>query len=226
VRATGVAALIAAAGSGSRLGQGPKAFLTVRGTSLLELSLRAFEGAVSEVVVALPAAAVSDFRESHPEITVVAGGATRQSSVAAMLAATRSDVVLIHDVARPFLTRAVIDRVATAARTFGAATAVLEVTDTVIDVEAGATLERAHLRLVQTPQGFDKALLLEAHAAASRSGATVTDDTELVRRTGHRVELVQGSRLLHKLTAPDDLTLAELLYDQWVRERRTEVGHG
>lgn len=226
MRSTGTAALIAAAGSGSRLGHGPKAFVTVRGTSLLDLSLRCFDGAVSEVVVALPADAVEDFRETHPGITVVAGGATRQTSVFAMLEAARADVVLIHDVARPFLTRAVIDRVATAAATFGAATAVLEVADTVIDVAAGATLDRADLRLVQTPQGFDRALVREAHAAARRAGATATDDADLVRRRGHHVELVQGSRLLHKLTGPDDLTLAEVLYDQWVEERRREVGRG
>jgi len=226
VRGTATAALIAAAGSGSRLGRGPKAFVSVRGTTLLDLSLMAFEGAVDEVVVALPGVAVDDCRVSHPGITVVPGGATRQASVAAMLEAARADVVLVHDVARPFLTRAVIERVAVAAGTHGAATAALEVADTVIDVASGTTVERSNLRLVQTPQGFDRVLLMEAHAAARRSGETATDDADLVRRLGHRVELVQGSRLLHKLTGPDDLSLAEGLYDRWVDERRREAGRG
>lgn len=221
-----VAALIAAAGSGARLGRGPKAFVTVRGHSLLDLNLQAVAEHVSQVVVALPTDAVADFRAGHPDVTVVAGGATRQASVAAMLAATSARVVLVHDVARPFLTGAVIERVAAAAEVGGAATAVLDVADTVIDVAAGATLDRSNLRLVQTPQGFARGLLVEAHRAALTAEVTATDDAELVRRLGHHVELVRGSRLLHKLTEPDDLALAEVLYDLWVAQRRGEFTYG
>jgi len=221
-----VAALIAAAGDGSRLGRGPKAFVTVRGHSLLALNLQAVAGHVGEIVVALPAEAVAGFRARHPDVTVVPGGATRQASVAAMLEATSARIVLVHDVARPFLTGAVIERVVAAAAVGGAATAALGVADTVIDVEAGAALERSNLRLIQTPQCFVRGVLVEAHAAALAAGATATDDAALVRRQGHPVELVRGSRLLHKLTGPEDLAFAEVLYDLWVAELAEEAGSG
>ena len=219
---TNVAVLIAAAGSGERLGRGPKAFVSVRGHALLALCRLVLDGLVSETVVALPAAHVAAYREAHggeDGLTVVAGGATRQDSVAAMLAATTAQIVLVHDVARPFLTPSVIHRVVSAAAADGAATAALDVADTVFDIAAGSTLDRSNLRLVQTPQGFDRRLLAEAHAAARAAGATATDDAELVRRLGRRVALVQGSRLLHKLTGPEDLAVAEVLFDLWLAER-------
>lgn len=209
------AALIAAAGSGSRLGQGPKAFVSVRGSTLLEHSLRAFAGHVDELVVAVPAEHAAGVMQHQPGVTVVPGGTTRQASVAAMLAATDAPMVLVHDVARPFLTGSVIQRVKAAALAAGAATAALDVADTVFDTLAGVTLDRSTLRLVQTPQGFDRQLLLEAHAAALASGVAATDDADLVRRLGRRVELVPGSRLLHKVTEAGDLTVVEALYDLW-----------
>lgn len=220
------AALIAAAGAGSRLGQGPKAFVTVRGRSLLDMGMQAFADHVDEVVVSLPAESVAGFQQRHPEVTVVPGGATRQASVAAMLAATDASIVLVHDVARPFLTLSVLERVVAAARATGAATAVLDVADTVLDVRTGATLERAHLRLVQTPQGFARELLEKAHVAARAADVIATDDAELVRRIGHPVELVQGSPLLHKLTSDDDLAVVEALYDLWLSQRRREAAGG
>ena len=220
------AALIAAAGAGARLGRGPKAFVTIRGHSLLDLSLQAVAGHVDEVVVALPEASVAGVQALHPGVTVVAGGATRQASVAAMLAATDARVVLVHDVARPFLTGSVIGRVRAAALAAGAATAVLHVADTVLDTAADTTLQRSDLRLVQTPQGFDRELLLAAHAAALAAGVVATDDADLVRRLGHHVELVEGSRLLHKVTAPADLSLAEAFYELWLAQRTREPVDG
>src|SRR5690606_8903658 len=129
-------------------------------------------GHVDEVVVALPAGSVAGFRQRYPDVTVVAGGATRQASVAAMLSATNARIVLVHDVARPFLTGSVIERVKAAALVAGAATAVLDVTDTVWDTMADVSRDRSNLRLVQTPQGFERRLLSEAHAAALAAGVT------------------------------------------------------
>lgn len=219
-------ALIAAAGNGTRLGLGPKAFVTVRGRTLLDLCIESFAGQVGEVVVALPADDMAAFAGSRRGVRVVAGGVTRQESVAAMLAVTSSRFVLIHDVARPFLTPAVIERVSLATRSHGAATAVLDVADTVIDVGLGTTLDRSILRLVQTPQGFETTLLVEAHEAARGSGVAATDDADLVRRLGRRVALVEGSRLLHKLTGPEDLVLATALHDLWALERGTVGADG
>ena len=216
-----VAVLVAAAGGGSRLGRGPKANVTLRGRTLLDLALAALQGSVEEVVVALPASDVTAARATYGAITVLAGGATRQESVERMLAEARSSVVLVHDVARPYLTRPVVERVAAAARASGAATAALDVADTVYDVRRSSTLDRADLRMIQTPQGFQRELLIEAHAAALRDGVAATDDAELVRRLGHAVTLVQGSRLLHKITSHEDLIVADALYDVWRREAET-----
>lgn len=224
-----VAVLLAAAGGGTRLGLGPKAFVTVRGHTLVDLSLLAVAGLVGEVVVALPAgtsvsdreafAAAATLRNSGTELRFVAGGATRQESVANMLQASAARTVLVHDVARPFLTPSVLERVATAATATGAASAVIDVVDTVFDVATGTTLERGSLRLVQTPQGFEREVLVAAHAAAAAAGASATDDAELVRRIGRQVALVRGSRLLHKLTTPEDVALAPALYDLWLTAR-------
>lgn len=206
---SGVAALIAAAGTGTRLGRGPKALLEVGGRTLLDLAVAALAPHVDEVVVAVPEGALGSW-PARPGVAYVAGGATRQESVHALVRATAAGTVLVHDVARPFLTADVVARVLAAAREHGAATAALPVTDTVVTA-SGDELDRASLRAVQTPQGFDRALLLEAHEAALAAGATATDDAALVRRLGRRVALVEGSPILIKVTRPDDLLLAEAL---------------
>lgn len=221
---TDVAVLIAAAGDGTRLGRGPKAFVTLRGRTLLDLCLESLTGTGVEVVVALPPGVAPDGEASPTPVTFVEGGQSRQETVARMLDSTRARVVLVHDVARPFLPRQVLERVTSAAVSAGAASAVLEVTDSMFDVRLSVSLPRSDLRIVQTPQGFARDLLAEAHAAARRDAVTATDDADLVRRLGHVVELVQGSRLLHKLTSPDDLAVMEALYEVWSNERTGSTG--
>lgn len=221
-----VAVLIAAAGDGTRLGRGPKAFVTLRGRTLLDLCLESLTGSGAEVVVALPPGVAADGVASRDSVTFVEGGASRQETVERMLVSTRAPVVLVHDVARPFLPRQVVERVTSAAASVGAASAVLEMTDSVFDVRLSTSVPRSDLRSVQTPQGFARDLLVEAHAAARRDAVTATDDADLVRRLGHAVELVQGSRLLHKLTSPDDLDVMEALYEVWITQRTGRAGVG
>lgn len=204
-----VAALIAAAGTGDRLGLGPKALVTVGGRTLLDLALEALVPLVDEIVVAVPAGAVGHW-PTRPGVTLVAGGETRQASVLAMLAATTAEHVLVHDVARPFLPGEVVARVLAAARRHGAATAAVGIADTVVTGD-GAEVDRSELRAVQTPQGFARELLSAAHESARAAGHTATDDAGLVRRLGRHVELVEGSPLLFKVTRPEDLQLAEAL---------------
>ena len=203
------AALIAAAGEGRRLGRGPKALVAVGGVTLIELALRALVPHVDEVVVAVPPSSLAAW-PARQGVTYVEGGETRQSSVRAMLEATTADHVLVHDVARPFLPAEVVIRVQQAARTHGAASAALGVADTVVTSD-GRELDRSALLAVQTPQGFDRLLLAEAHESAASSGYQGTDDAGLVRRLGGHVELVEGSPLLMKVTRPEDLLLAEAL---------------
>lgn len=214
-----VTALIAAAGAGTRLGSGPKAALLLGGRTLLEHSLEALNGLVDETFVAVPAEHLPALQVRHPRVTFLAGGESRQESVRRLVNAAPPGLVLVHDVARPFLETAVVNRVLAAAREHGAASAALAVTDTVVrlaDGGYGEAVDRGALRAIQTPQAFDRDLLADAHAAALSGGVSATDDAGLVRARGHRVELVNGSRLLLKITEPGDLLLAELLYTRWV----------
>jgi 2-C-methyl-D-erythritol 4-phosphate cytidylyltransferase len=213
-----VAAILVAAGDGRRLGSAvPKAFCEVRGRTLLEHALGPFvaHAAVRDLVVVAPPALLGHCAElTGAGVTVVAGGATRQASVRAGLAALAPDVdaVLVHDVARPFVPVEVLDRVLAALA--GGAVAVipgLPVTDTIKRVDAGhvvaETLDRSTLRAVQTPQGFDRAVLVAAHDAAP--SGDVTDDAGLVEARGATVVVVDGADEAFKITRPWDLVLAE-----------------
>lgn len=213
-----VAAILVAAGDGRRLGADlPKAFVPVGGRTLLEHAAAPFlaHPGVRDVVLVAPAPLVAAAGSLVRRATVVSGGSTRQRSVAAGLAALAGDVdaVLVHDVARPFVPAEVIARVLAALE--GGAQAVVPfvaVTDTIrrADPQTGAlveTLDRAALLAVQTPQGFPRALLAQAHAGAADD--TATDDAALVEAIGGTVVAVRGSEEAFKITHPVDLLLAE-----------------
>lgn len=217
-----VAAIIPAAGSGLRLGGGtPKALRLLHGASLLDRSILAMDAhpAIACIVVAAPPAAVAQVRSDLPpcraQVTVVAGGTSRQASVAAALAATPTDcpIVLVHDAARPLVPLGLVDRVIDAV-VAGAAAVVpaVPVTDTIKQVDDQGvvvrTLPREQLRAVQTPQGFRREVLVAAHAAA---GAEATDDAALVEVLGERVLVVAGDAAAMKITTPEDLDRAALL---------------
>jgi 2-C-methyl-D-erythritol 4-phosphate cytidylyltransferase len=214
-----VAAILVAAGDGQRLGVGvPKAFYDVAGQTLLEHAASRFVAhpAVRDLVVVAPPSLVDSAAALVPTAAVVAGGQTRQGSVERGLAALPDDIdaVLVHDVARPFVPGEVISRVVAALS--GGADAVipvLPVVDTVKRVDESdavvQTLERTSLRAVQTPQGFRRAVLVAAHAAADDSA--VTDDAALVEALGVRVVVVEGADELFKITRPWDLALAALV---------------
>ncbi len=204
-----LAALVPAAGGGVRLGRGPKAFLALAGRPLLAWSVDALRPFVHEVVVAVPPDDVERASDLVPGARVVAGAATRQGTVERLAAATDRPYVLVHDAARPFLDAAVIDAVTNALDTVRALSVVTNVADSLIEAANGASVDRAALRAVQTPQAFERALLLEAHAAARTAGVDATDDAALVRRLGIEVALVPGGAHLFKVTTAADLALAE-----------------
>ena len=209
------AALIPAAGSGTRLGLGPKALLRLGGQSLLSRSVAALRSQVDEVVVALPEGVDV---ELPPGVRVVIGGATRQASVWALLQATDAEVVLIHDAARPFTPPEVIAAVKAAATQMGAATAALPLADTLVRSQGenwGHLIPREALWAVQTPQGFERTLLLRAHAEAGQQGIRATDDAGLVARLGHPVRLIPGDARMFKITTPGDWALARSLAAAW-----------
>jgi 2-C-methyl-D-erythritol 4-phosphate cytidylyltransferase len=210
-----VAAILVAAGSGTRLGADvPKAFVPVAGRTLLEHAVDRFTdcAAVSRVVVVAPAAHVTRAAELS-DVTVVPGGATRQESVAAGLAALDADVdhVLVHDVARPFVPAAVIEAVVAALRDGASAVVpVVPIHDTVRRVDSDGSLagvvDRSTLAAVQTPQGFLRSVLADAHASAVTA---LTDDAALVEALGHRFVPFPGADESFKITSPADLVRAE-----------------
>jgi 2-C-methyl-D-erythritol 4-phosphate cytidylyltransferase len=211
-----VAALIPAAGSGQRLGKGPKAFVEVGGKTLLERAVTNFTQYVDEIVVAVPSKLEPQAKCLLPDdVIITTGGSTRQETVYRLLQACTAELVLIHDAARPFLTADVIERTKVAVLAHGAASVVTSVADSLIEVATGATHDRSKLRAVQTPQGFRRDLILRAHDAANASGAHVTDDASLVRALGEPVELVEGSSWLLKVTDPSQLELARALARHW-----------
>lgn len=216
------AALVPAAGSGTRLGRGPKAFVEVAGQTLLARSVAALAPHVDEVLVALPVG--TELPPGIPARAIV-GGETRQESVRRLLQATAAERVLVHDAARPFLPEGVIHALLEAVLDTGAATAALPLADTLVRAgtgeQAGDTgcwgelVSRENLWGVQTPQAFLREVLLEAHAQARSQGHTATDDAGLVARLGGRVRLVPGDARLFKVTTPGDLALAEALARVW-----------
>lgn len=211
-----VAALIPAAGTGERLGRGPKAFVEVGGRTLLERAVGSFVGRVDEVVVAVsPDMCGEAERLVGRAARVVLGGETRQESVYRLLETTHAEAVLVHDAARPFLPPEVIGAVREAVARSGAASIVMPVADTLVRAETGETIDRTPLRAVQTPQGFRREWLLEAHRYAQERGVQVTDDAALVRALGRGVALVEGSAWLMKVTTPADLEMAEALARVW-----------
>ena len=217
-----VCALVPAGGSGTRLGHRvPKQFLRVSGVSILVATVRRLRRlpALSAVVVAAPEAYIVRTRRllgaggRRAPITVVPGGPTRQESVwrALQAAPATADIVVVHDAVRPFITRALLQAVVTAAAEAGAAICALPVTETVKRVRDGFvedTVDRDGLWSVQTPQAFRAALLREAHDKARRDGIVGTDDSMLVERLGHRVRVVPGVAGNVKITTPHDLRRA------------------
>jgi 2-C-methyl-D-erythritol 4-phosphate cytidylyltransferase/2-C-methyl-D-erythritol 2,4-cyclodiphosphate synthase len=217
---TQVAAIIAAGGSGTRVGGGiPKQFLWVGRETILTRSVAAFTGhaRITDVILALPPqAAIEHAGEAVGKLRVVAGGARRQDSVANAFDAVSptADIVLVHDAARPFVSADVISRAIDAAIEHGAAIVALPVTDTVkqVTMEAGrrviaGTIPRESIYLAQTPQAFRRDVLARA-VALGRGGAEATDEAALAELAGYAVHIVEGDSENVKITTAADLDRA------------------
>lgn len=224
-----VAVVVAAGGTGQRLGGGvPKALRRLAGQPLLRHALRRVTAAapVRWVVVAAPPGYEPVVREllddqSDPgwpgRLQVVTGGAHRRASVAAALAAVPDEVpvVLVHDAARALAPSSLVEAVVAAVRAgHDAVIPVLPVTDTISEVDPDGRVvgnpDRSTLRAVQTPQGFRHSVLAAAHAAVSPPSEP-TDDAGLVAQLGVPVHTVAGSSYAMKITTEHDLAVAEAL---------------
>ena len=215
MKATG---LIAAAGSGERLGAGgPKAFVPLAGRPMIEWSLAAFRAAkaVDRVVVAAPPGHEQEL--GTDQVVVVSGGETRSESVARAMEAVESELVAVHDAARPLVTAELIDAVLGQLEgdpECDAVVAAAPVTDTIKQVARGmevdSTLDRSALWAAQTPQAFRSAALREA-LDTTRLLAQATAEAMLLERIGRRVVLHETRPENLKVTTPLDLRLAEAL---------------
>jgi len=218
-----VGVIVAAAGSGSRLGRGSKALVRLNGRTTLARVLELFLAMqeVDRIVVVGPPSrletAEMEVAALHPEkpVMVKPGGESRQASVRAGLAALgECDFVLVHDAARPLASPALVRRVLAAAKESGAAFPAIAPRDAVKRVEGNRlveSLDRSRVVLAQTPQGFAYSLLARAHREAADAGLVGDDDAQLVAATGHEVTVVEGEPSNIKLTTPEDFDVVEAL---------------
>ncbi|MCE2440401.1 MAG: 2-C-methyl-D-erythritol 4-phosphate cytidylyltransferase [Candidatus Latescibacteria bacterium] len=237
-----VYAIVLAAGRGLRMGGGlPKQFMSLAGRPLLFHALSAFERAdlVDRVMLVAPADRVDRCLEDvrawglEKVTAVVAGGERRQDSVAKGLEAVPAgaNVIAVHDGARPLILSEQIDAVVDLAREKGSAVLGTPVTDTVKEIDGRRVLhtpDRSRMWQVQTPQAFHASILREAHGVAARRGYFGTDDASLVEQLNAPVYVVPGREDNLKITAPEDLAMAESI----LRSRAGSVpsnlraGHG
>jgi len=220
-------AIVPAAGSGNRMGRGlSKQYLSLGGMPLLVHTLNVFEKCplVDALLVVVPPPDVEAVRtEMLPRWNlkklagVIPGGKERQDSVRAGIETLDrdTDIVIVHDAVRPFITAKLIEDCIRAAAEEGAATVGVPVKDTVKEVGADGrvmrTCDRNLLWLTQTPQAFRRDIIENAHRAAVRDGYRGTDDTSLVERLGIAVRMIRGDYGNIKITTPEDLVIAEAL---------------
>lgn len=225
-------AIVAAAGSSSRMGEGVNKLLEpLDGTPVLARTLMALQRAqrIDAIVVAAREEDILPFSELCRTYgiskcaKVVRGGGSREHSVllASLEADGRTELLAVQDGARPLVTPELIDRVTEKAAACGAAAPAVPVKDTIKaarDGQVTQTLDRSALRAVQTPQVFEASLLKAALQSALESGAALTDDCSAVERLGKTVYLTDGDEENLKITTPLDLALAEAIL------RRREEG--
>ena len=236
-----IVAILPAAGLGTRMGaETPKQFMELNGVPILVHTLRRIASCdfVTEIIVATRADQVERLGEQaarenfSQHVRVVRGGDTRQESVevALQLVPDDTEIVLVHDAVRPFVTKEQIARVIEETRRCQAAILGIPAMDTVKEVKRAslpedvalitATIPRERVVLAQTPQAFATKLLKEAFARAKADGISASDEAGLVERIGHEVHVVHGSERNIKITKPADLELA-----RFYLERELEKAH-
>src|ERR1700758_2245193 len=233
-----IAAIVPAAGLGTRMGaETPKQFLELDGMPLILFTLRRLAAcsAISEFFISARADDIVSLQDTVAKAglgrpaRVVHGGDTRQQSVANALAQVdpTTEIVVVHDAVRPFVSLEQIERVIAEARKRGAAILGIPAIDTVKEVKRASlpedvalitsTIPRERVVLAQTPQAFSTKLLKEAFARAEADAISASDESGLVERFGHDVYVVQGSDRNLKITRPADMELARFYLAQ---ERR------
>lgn len=235
-----ITAIIAAAGSGKRMGSEiNKIFLTIHNVPIIARSAAAIAACpeVDELIIVGAANEIDKLAEVLNQYQpgkpwrIVAGASERQYSITNALLAVNKEtkLILVHDAARPLIEPAVVTQIIDAARRHKAAVVAVPVKDTikVIDSEKFVveTPPRQTLWSIQTPQGFDAALLREAYAKAAKDGFLGTDDASLVERLDEKVKIVPGGYNNIKITSPEDLRIAEALLGEGRKNMRIGIGY-
>jgi 2-C-methyl-D-erythritol 4-phosphate cytidylyltransferase len=236
-----IAVIVPAAGLGTRMGaEQPKQFLELDGLPLILFTLRRLAAcsAITDFFIATRAEDVMFLEDRVSKAglgrpaRVVHGGDTRQQSVANALAQVdpSTEIVLVHDAVRPFVTREQIERIIAEARARGAVILGVPAIDTVKEVKRASlpedvalisgTIPRERIVLAQTPQGFSYSLLRDAFRKAQEDDVSGSDEAVLVERLGHDVFVVLGSERNIKITRPADMDLARFYLDQERREEK------
>ena len=221
------AAILLAGGKGERIGgNSPKQFLSLLGKPLLFYSLESFNASpqVDSIYLVLPEEEINSFelnflsKFSVPKLQkIVSGGATRQDSALNGFQQISKDteIVIIHDVARPFVRQEMIEQSIVAAKKWGAAIVASPVSDTIKEVREDKsvhkTLDRKNLYQVQTPQTFQYSVLKEGLEWAYQNNFQATDEATLVEKIGKSVRVVESDSTNLKITTPTDFLLAEVL---------------
>ncbi|MCL2365203.1 MAG: 2-C-methyl-D-erythritol 4-phosphate cytidylyltransferase [Defluviitaleaceae bacterium] len=218
--------IITAAGTGARFGTVvPKQFLPMKnGASVLENAVAAFEKSpcIDEIILTAPANYITQLQQTLRRFTkvtrIIAGRNTRAQSIREAIHAIHpaSDMILIHDGVRPLVSTALIAAIAQAARQYGAAIPGLPCVETLKQVNASgeitATVDRARLWQVQTPQGFNRALLCTAYENIADI-SHLTDDASLIEANGGTVYIIPGEKRNLKITTPEDMQIANAILD-------------
>ncbi len=208
-----ISVILLSAGEGKRFGR-KKQFVELCGKPMYLYSLEKVIGRFDEVILVLPEEDMDKVR-LPTGVQKVKGGKERQDSVLEGLLEAKGDVVIVHDCARPLADIELFYKVSKLDGYHGKITAV-PVRDTLKEVAEGMvvkTIDRSNVWLSQTPQAFDRRVLLECHFRARNEGFYATDDATLLERYGYKVGVVEGSLWNLKITYPEDLLLAEKLLE-------------
>ncbi|MGI6050054.1 MAG: 2-C-methyl-D-erythritol 4-phosphate cytidylyltransferase [Acetivibrionales bacterium] len=224
-----IGAIIVGAGTGNRMGLGyNKVLADLCGRPVIEWTVRNFiqSGLIDNLVLVINPNDQKEMKDIFSsfkdliDLKIVYGGETRQDSVYNGIKALSDDVeiVLIHDAARPFITKDIIERSILHARKYGAGCAGIQAKDTIKIVDRNNTIvstpERNSLWHAQTPQAFKKDIISDAYEKASKRGLTATDDAGIAEEAGYKVTMFEGSYKNIKLTSKEDLELGKYFLDK------------
>lgn len=216
--------ILVGAGKGERLGFSiPKSFVKLEDKELFLYSVEKFYKFVKKIFLALPEGYIENGKEiiknKFSKVVIIKGGKKRQDSVLNCLKKIEEGIVLIHDVARPFVSEDLIKRVIDGAKKYEACIPILNITDTIKEVNGNfviKTLKREKIFLVQTPQGFKTDIIKKAYFICKREKIVGNDDSFFLEKIGYnKIYCVEGERNNIKITYPEDLIFAEFLLKKW-----------